>query len=316
MPYKYVSRAKLLYTVALLLGVGMQSPAVCATKPKILSTTTFLHDLVQKIGGSEVEALSLVGPGVDPHLYKATARDLRKMREASLIVAHGLGLEGRLFDVLKQFQSQSANVLFAAEDLPKKRLFENDPHVWFDPELWILVSQKIEKGLIQTIPNNAATFQTRQDQWEAQVLAATGELQKKIDSIPAKRKILITSHDAFRYWGRFFGVEVEAIQGVSTDSEPSLKHINKLVTLVKDRGVPALFVETSVSSASIERLMSLTNTKIGGELFSDSLGGAGSGGETYLKALAKNVDVFVTAMQSETESNMKEAETPAIKGQK
>lgn len=304
MPYNFVSQAKrcssLVRYAALLFCTFSLNQAI-ASKPTVLSTTTFLHDLVKSIGGSKLEAVSLVGPGVDPHLYKATAKDLRKMREASLIVAHGLGLEGRLFDVLKQFQSQNQNVIFAAEDLPEDQLFENDPHVWFDPKLWVLISQKIELSLVQSFPSQSSYFQKNQDAWESAVKSTSEKLKKEIMTVPLERRILITSHDAFRYWGRFFGVEVEAIQGVSTDSEPSLKHVNDLVTLVKKRKVPSLFVETSVSSASIERLMKLTGAKIGGELFSDSLGDKKSGGDSYLKALEKNVHVFVQAMKGDTE---------------
>lgn len=297
MPYNNVSRAKQ-FACAVLGSILLfvSSPAL-ASKPKVLSTTTFLHDLVKTIGGSEVEAVALVGPGVDPHLYKATAKDLQKMRAANLIVAHGLGLEGRLFDVLKQFESQNQNVLFAADGLPADQILENDPHVWFDVDLWILVSQRIADRLAKTIPSKKAYFQNQQSTWEKEIKNTVSKLQTTIASVPEARRILITSHDAFRYWGRYFGVEVKAIQGVSTESEPSLKHVNDLVKLVKERSVPALFVETSVSSASIERLKSLTNTKIGGELFSDSLGGPGSGGETYLSALTKNVEVFVNAMK-------------------
>ena len=266
-------------------------------KPRVLSTISYLHDLVQIIGGDLVEAESLMGPGVDPHLYKASARDLGRIKNTDLVFALGLQLEGRINEVLLQLKERGHPLVFVGDTLPKEKLFDADPHVWFDPELWILASRTVRDTLVERLPLKKETLFSRQLRWETDLGKIKIELQKGLNQIPKEKRILVTSHDAFRYWGRAFDVTVKAIQGISTDSEASLKHIQELADELKQKNVPAIFVETSVSPASIERLQSLTGIKIGGELYGDALGSPGSSGDTYIKALQYNTSIFLKAFQ-------------------
>ena len=277
----------------------IQAAATNSASPSktVLSTTTFLHDLVKIIGADAVTSKSLMGPGVDPHLYKASARDLRKIKDADLVFAIGLHLEGRIYEVLKQMQSRGHSLIFVGDLLPKSSLFDADPHVWFDPSLWILASQHVRDSLSKLVPNQKEQFNSRQKKWETNVLKATAEFKIRLESIPTNKRVLITSHDAFRYWGRAFNVQVKAIQGISTDSEASLKHMKDLATQIRNEKIPAVFIESSVSPASIIRLKTIASIKIGGELFGDSLGGPQSPGPTYIKALRHNTETFIKAFQ-------------------
>ncbi len=268
-----------------------------AAKAKILSTMTYLDDLVKIISGSTFNSESLMGAGVDPHLYKASARDLSKIKNAQLVLALGLHLEGRMNEVLEQLKERGHPLIFVGESLPKSQLFPADPHVWFDPSLWVIASETVLASLIKLSPEDASKFSKNQKSWAKRVSKAHAELKKLVAEIPKNRRVLITSHDAFRYWGRAFDVEVKAIQGISTDSEASLKHIQELSEQIKSNHIPAIFIESSVSPASIERLKSIANVKIGGELFSDSLGGPLSDGPTYLEALKHNTMLFLRSFK-------------------
>lgn len=264
---------------------------------KVLSTVNILESTVRSIACCDIQSSSLMGVGVDPHLYKATARDLSKIRESHLIFAVGLNLEGRLNESLKKLSNQGTRVKFVGESLPKERLFEGDPHVWFDPELWQKVGDSVAEELILLRPQNTTQIQHNLEQWKLRIQKLAQEAKSQFQKLPQDRRILITSHDAFKYFGRFFGLEVYAVQGISTDSEASLKHMDELRKLIVQKKVPAIFVESSVSRMSIERLVEATGTRIGGELYSDSLGPQNSLASSYEGMLRHNTQSIYEALK-------------------
>jgi len=282
------------FLLVLVLGL---LPRLAFAKLKVLSTINILESTVSAIACCDVESTSLMGEGIDPHMYRATARDLGKLKEADLIFAVGLHLEGRMLETLEQFAERGAQVKFLGDRLPKERLFTGDPHIWFDPSLWMLIGDEVAAELLKVRPQHKGKIQENLASWKKEIEAVIAVSKKGILDIPKERRILVTSHDAFQYFGRFFGVEVHAVQGISTNSEASLKHMDELRKLIISKKVPAIFIETSVSRIGVDRLVEVTKIKIGGELYSDSLGKKGSASGTYVGMLQHNISALIEALK-------------------
>lgn len=277
------------------------------SEPKILTTTSIIADTTKSIGGSRVTITSLMGAGVDPHLYKASPGDVRKMLDADLIFYGGLHLEGRLADVLEKI-SEKKPTIAVTDSIPREALRQTpdfpgnyDPHVWFDVSLWLKTAEKIRDVLIKQDPDGRETYNTNFAEYSTKLNELHRWCREQIQSIPEKKRVLVTAHDAFGYFGRAYGIDVKAIQGVSTDSEASLKEINYLVDFLVERGIPAVFVESSVSRKTIQALNEGTaakghEVKIGGELFSDALGEVGTVEGTYIGMVQHNVNIIVNAL--------------------
>jgi manganese/zinc/iron transport system substrate-binding protein len=254
-----------------------------AGRPRVVCTTTIVADLVREVAGDRVDVDCLMAAGIDPHSYRATPRDADRLAAADLVVANGLRLEGKLADLLDRLAARVL-VVAVAERLPRDRLLEAgpdlfDPHVWFDAALWARCAEPVAEALADL----------------------DAEVRGRIATIPASRRVLVTAHDAFRYFGRAYAIEVVGVQGTSTESEAGLADVNRLVDLVVDRGVPAVFVETSVADRSVQALIEGAAARghavrLGGRLYSDSLGEPGSGAESLAAALIANVDAIVAAL--------------------
>ena len=258
------------------------SPGSAKGKVKVVTTVTMVADLVRDVGGDRVQVEALMGPGVDPHLYKAAAADVTKLQQADAIFYSGLLLEGKMQDIFAKLARSKRHVYPATEAIPVERLLEPpqfaghyDPHVWFDVELWKFCIEVVTKGLSEADPtgkdyfeNRAAETRGRMDRLHAWALAKAGEL-------PAEKRILVTSHDAYNYFGRAYGFQVVGLQGISTVTEAGLADVAKLSDFIKQKGIKALFVESSVPHHTIERISQDTGVKIGGELFSDAMGTPG-----------------------------------------
>jgi manganese/zinc/iron transport system substrate-binding protein len=276
-----------------------------AGMPRVVVTTTIVADLVRQVAGDEVETDCLMGPGVDPHSFKATPRDADRLARADLVVASGLHLEGKLAALLERL-GRRKRVVSVAESIPKDRLIEvgkglYDPHVWFDPTLWAVCVEAVVEPLGQIVPAGRPRFETAAAQYRERLEHLDDTLRARVATIPQQRRVLVTSHDAFRYFGRAYGLDVVGIQGMSTESEAGLNDINRLVDLVVSRGVPAVFVETSVADRNVTALREGARAKghgvrLGGRLYSDALGGPQSGAETLEEALRANVDVVVAGL--------------------
>ncbi|SFQ64200.1 manganese/zinc/iron transport system substrate-binding protein [Amycolatopsis arida] len=268
----------------------------------VVTTTTFLDDTVRRVGGEWVDTVRLMGPGVDPHLYQARAGDLEQMRRADLVVGVGLYLEGAMQHVLTDV-ARSKPVLLVGERLPADRLLEpaagapaaeeHDPHIWFDPALWAEVVDVIAEELARLDPSHAAGYRERADRYRGEVLGLLDEVARILALVPEHRRTLVTSHDAFRYFGRAFGVRVVAIQGISTEEEATTADISRVADELLASGVPAVFVESSVPRQTLEAVLAAVrqrggDVRIGGELFSDSAGDDGTPAGSYLGMVRAN----------------------------
>jgi manganese/zinc/iron transport system substrate-binding protein len=302
--------------VALVVPAGCREPGAGGPvpgdgRPRVVATTTVVADLVRQVGGERIIVECLMPPGIDPHSYKATPRDADRLLRADLVVASGLHLEGRLSGLLERLADR-VPFLAVADRLPAERLLEADgglpdPHVWFDAALWSEAAAPVAAALADVDPEAAAAYRTAADAYAARLRELDANLRQRIASIPAERRVLVTAHDAFRYFGRAYGIEVVGVQGTNTTSEAGLGDINRLVELVVSRKIPAVFVETSVADRNVQALVEGAAARghrlaLGGRLYSDSLGGPGSDGESLAQALEANAAGIVAALAPEPEA--------------
>ncbi len=295
-------------SLAVTYALSSDSPASAGQPPgtplRVVTTTTFLDDTVRRIGGEHVSTVRLMGPGVDPHLYRAKASDLSEMRRADAVVAVGLYLEGSLTRTLEAV-AESKPVLFAGEAVPEHLLLsppagaapeeEHDPHVWFEPRLWVHVVDAITAQLGELDPAHAADYRRRGDAYREQVLALDEEVRALLRSVPERSRVLVTSHDAFRYFGRAFDLDVVAIQGISTEQEASTADIGRVADVVTARDVGAVFVETSMSDRTVNAVLAAVRqrggeTRLGAPLYSDSTGEDGTPDGTYVGMVRANAE--------------------------
>ena len=281
-----------------------------ADKLTVVATTGMIADTARAIGGDLVEVEALMGPGVDPHAYRQTRTDILAMRRADLILWNGLYLEAQLEEVLGEL-SGLVPVRAVAEAIPVDRRIAHDdyadrfdPHVWMVPTLWQEVVFAIRDAMIEVAPQHTAAFTANAEAFSSQLSALADYAEGVLGSVPAERRVLLTAHDAFNYFGRAYGYEVIGIQGISTESEAGLNRITELVNLLVDRGITAVFVESSVSDRSVRALVEGAaaqghEVRIGGELFSDAMGKPGTYEGTYIGMIDHNATVISTALGGE-----------------
>jgi len=285
--------------IVLLAIVGCaEKPVNESELPLLVVTTTHLSDLVDSLAGKHVNVISLMGPGVVPHLYKPTSRDLNALAKADLIVFHGLMLEGRLGHALEQADKKGIPSIAATSEIPKSLILSSngdgagdgheDPHVWFSPKIWSLCVNTLMNKLIELAPESELEIRENarlllRDIEEIKIWSLT-----RIEQIPQGRRKLVTSHDAFGYLGRELGLEVIGLQGMSTNVEAGLADRANLVDFIKRQNIPAIFVETSVNPAAMHEIAKESGVVIGGELFSDALG---SPGESAIGPNGKSFDL-------------------------
>jgi manganese/zinc/iron transport system substrate-binding protein len=241
-----------------------------------------VNDLVLRVGGDRVAAEVLMGLGVDPHLYKATAADVLELQRADVVFYNGLLLEGKMTEVFERMAKSGKRVHAVTASLPAERLlkpedFEGhpDPHVWFDVELWSLCLEEVAARLAEAAPAQKEIFEANARRARESLAGLHSWAKVKAAELPVERRVLVTSHDAYNYFGRAYGFQVIGLQGISTVSETALADMAKLTDFIKARGLKAVFVESSVSHATIERIASDSGARIGGELFSDAMGSPG-----------------------------------------
>lgn len=284
-----------------------------ATRPpsqhpvRVVTTTGMIADVAQAIAGDRASVTALMGPGVDPHLYKASTGDVRALSDADLVLYNGLHLEGRMADLLVKLAA-SKRVVQVTETIDESLLREPpefqghpDPHVWFDVSLWATAAKRVGQALGEADPPNASAYAEAADAYAKQLEQLHAWCKAELARIPAEQRVLVTAHDAFGYFGRAYGVDVLAIQGISTDSEASLKSMNQLVDTIVTRKVRAVFVESSVPHKTIESLIEGCrarghDVRIGGELFSDAMGGSGTPEGTYVGMIRHNVNTITHAL--------------------
>jgi manganese/zinc/iron transport system substrate-binding protein len=272
----------------------------------VATTIGMVADLVRQVGGERVEVEQLMGPGVDPHLYKPTSTDAARLSKADVIFYSGLMLEGRMGDLFAKLARSGKRVYPTTESVPEELLTEPkefaghyDPHIWFDVSMWAQTVPTIVKGLSEVDPDGKTIYENN----GAALMDRLNKLhQDTIAQLPENQRILVTSHDAYNYFGRAYGFKVIGLQGVSTVSEAALADMANLVDFIKKQNVKAIFVETSVNPAAIKRVSEDAGVKIGGELYSDAMGNPGEIRKgfdtgTYDGMVRYNVTTIVEALK-------------------
>lgn len=248
---------------------------------RVVCTTGMVADLVRHTGGEWVQVHVLMGPGVDPHLYKARPNDLALLQRADLVFYSGLHLEGKMADVLESLPRQGRLAFAVTAALTAKDLLTDtgqfDPHVWLDVRLWQKCLWLVRDVLVQYDPQHADEYRRHAEDYGKRLSALDDWVREQVQQIPPKQRLLVTAHDAFRYFGRAYGIEVHGIQGISTESEASAAEIDALVELLVSRNIKAVFVESSVNPRNVQAVVEGCRRRghvlrIGGELYSDALG--------------------------------------------
>lgn len=287
-------------------------PGIADRKVRVVTTTNFVTDLVEQVGGDRVDVQGLMGAGVDPHLYKASAGDVGRIADADVVFYVGLHLEAKMGDVLEK-TGQRRPVVAVGEAVDEEQLLdppaslaaagaEHDPHIWFDTDMWAQTPPVVAETLGKLDPEHADEYERRARAYVIRIHDTAFRLQRELDEIPRERRVLVTSHDAFRYFGRHFDVDVEAIQGISTVAEATTDDIDRVADLLADRGIRAVFVESSVPRKTIDAVVEAAERKgadvqVGGELFSDAAGDEGTAEGTYLGMLEHNVRELVKGLR-------------------
>ncbi len=278
-----------------------------APNPDVVCTVGMIADLARGVAGDRATVSSLMGPGIDPHLYKPTRSDISRLTKADLVLANGLHLEGRMDDTLDRAAAAGRSVVRVGELIPKSNLIENtaenatDPHLWMDTRLWASTIPSIATSLTKTDPEGAEIYAANAERLQKELLALDQWSSDRIATVPANARVLVTAHDAFEYFGRRFGFEVIGIQGISTESEAGIRDIARIVDVLVSRGIPAVFVESTVPPRHIEALVAGARARghavrIGGELFSDAMGDEGTYEGTYPGMIDHNVTTIVRAL--------------------
>ena len=255
------------FVMALLLGGCVPSAsrpdaAYSAANPiEVVATTGMVGDIARNVGGERVKVEALMGAGVDPHLYKPTPANVRTLQSADLIFYNGLHLEGKMSDVLQRV-GQKKTVVAVADDIPEAELLlvdkasdTHDPHVWFDVSKWMMATQAGRDALIQFDPPGEELYRANAEKYLAELKQLDEETRAAIATVPPDRRVLVTAHDAFQYFGRAYKIEVEGLQGISTASEVSVRDVSRIVDLLVKRKVKAVFVESSVPKRTVEAVV-------------------------------------------------------------
>ena len=320
-----MSRFNSLVTLGCLLGlVGCGAPQhsdhVDTTSPavsfdgnypiKVVCTTGQVAEMISKIGGAHVHVDNLMGPGVDPHLYRPIASDVRKLDSADAIFYNGMHLEGRMADLFVRMARGRATYA-VTEDLQSRsdpRLreppeFEGmyDPHVWHDVALWADCVRDMTEKLALLDPTHADDYRENSAAYIAELTELDQYCKSQIASIPENRRVLVTAHDAFGYFGAAYGLEVYGLKGISTEEEKDVAHQEQIQAMIIERKIPAVFVESAVSHRTVEALIEPCRAaghdlQQGGELYADALGAADTPESTYLGMIRHNVQTIVEAL--------------------
>lgn len=292
------------------LGAALPLPALAQTRPlrNVLATVAMVGDVVREVSGGRVQAQTLIGEGVDPHLFRPTRADIARLLSADAVFASGHRLEGRMGDVLDRVRAAGKPVILIAESVPRDRLRANpdypdaaDPHLWMDPSLWSEASVAAAEALSRLVPDAREAFADNLAKFRERLARLDAYARDSVATIPANARVLVTAHDAFAYFGARYGLEVESIQGLSTEAEANLAAIEALVRKLVDRRVPAVFAETSVPDRAVRALIEGAGARgqrvaLGGNLFSDAMGRPGSYEGTYEGMIDHNVTIITRAL--------------------
>ncbi|MEM7539178.1 MAG: zinc ABC transporter substrate-binding protein [Chloroflexota bacterium] len=281
-------------------------------KVRVVTTIGMIGDVAKNIGGDRVEVVSLMGPGVDPHLYKASEGDVGRLQEADIIFYCGLHLEAGMADVLERMaEGEIAVTVAVCEQLEENLLISSedfggshDPHIWFDVNLWKIAARATLGSLNDLDPNHVEAYQANADSYMAMLDELETYVRTEIERVAPEQRVLVTAHDAFGYFGKAYGFEVLGLQGISTESEASTNDVQELADFIAEQQISAIFIESSVPRRTIEAVQAAVQARgfdvqIGGELFSDAMGDPDTVEGTYEGMVRHNVDTIVGALLGE-----------------
>lgn len=278
---------------------------------RVVATIGMVADIVRQVAGERAEVTALMGPGIDPHLYTPTRSDTRRMLDADAIFYNGLLLEGRMIDSIERAERAGKPVVAVTDGLSEADLlasqeYENapDPHVWMDPTLWMKAVEHVRDTLADSDPEGEDAYRDHAGAYLQRLRELDEYAERVLSTVPERRRVLVTAHDAFGYFGRRYGYEVVGIQGISTESEAGVRDIERIVDLIVERELPAVFVESTVSERNTRALVSGARSRghevvVGGELFSDAMGPAGAYEGTYIGMIDHNVTTIARALGGE-----------------
>ena len=278
-------------------------------KLQVVTTTTMITDLVKNLGGNKIDVQGLMGAGVDPHLYKASEGDVSKLFNADVIVYNGLHLEGKLEDVFEKMRQQNRKTIAVSDAIDKNTLIGSeyfasnyDPHIWFDITNWEIITQYITDKFCELDADNSETYKTNGANYLKKLASLKIVITEEVNSLPLEKRILVTAHDAFNYFGKEFQFNVVGLQGLSTATEAGVKDVQRLASFIEEKNVNAIFVESSVPKRTVEALQEAVRAKgkevvIGGTLYSDALGSTGTTEATYIGMYKHNVKIIVSSLK-------------------
>lgn len=280
-------------------------------KLKVVTTTGMIADIVKNVGGEYVEVTALMGPGVDPHLYKASEGDVRRLQNANIIFYNGLHLEAQLGEVLEKMNDFGITTIAVADKIDQSILLAHptypdvyDPHIWFDVTLWMKAVERVRDSLIEADPAHRSGYEANAQAYLRSLDELHQYVLSRAEELPAEKRILITAHDAFQYFGRAYGFEVRGLQGISTEAQAGTADVQALANFIVEKQIPAIFVESSVPQRNIEAVQAAVqaqgfDVQIGGSLFSDAMGSEGTPEGTYIGMVKHNIDTIVSALKGE-----------------
>ena len=284
------------------------------TKPELIATASIFADMAQNIVGDLYDIETIVPIGGDPHIYEPTPQDASLINHAKLILRNGLTFEGWLNELIEH-SGTKATVITITDSVNaiSSSQYENatDPHAWMDPLAGLKYVQNIYHALVQYDPDNADIFRFNYNVYHQQIEDIHDYITGQISTIPATQRVLITSHDAFQYYGRRYGIELESALGTSTDADVQTSDVRRLNRIIKEKNIPAIFVESTINPKLLEQLAKDNGIVIGGKLYSDSLGEEGGPADTYLNMLKHNTDIIVKGLNMEKKDQVSEADSGA-----
>ncbi len=307
----------LLAIVSLLAGCGQpltNSIDISSRPIRVVATVGMIADIVERVGGERVQVKGLMGPGIDPHSYKATEGNVIDLAGADIVFYNGLHLEAKLGDVFEKMGDRITTVA-VTNGIERGRLlappeFEGqyDPHVWFDVTLWMEAVRHVAQALSQFDPAHAAGYEARATSYLAELAELDAHVRAQAARVPEPQRVLITAHDAFNYFGRAYGFQVRGLQGISTATEAGARDVKALADFIAERRIPAIFVESSVPLRNVEALQAAVrargfDVRIGGELYSDAMGDRGTLDGTYIGMVRHNIDTIAGALLQTDETN-------------
>jgi manganese/zinc/iron transport system substrate-binding protein len=284
-----------------------RTPDFSGRQIEVVATIGMVGDIVEQVGGDRVRVTTLMGPGIDPHGYKASEGDVQKLGDADIVFYGGLHLEAKVADVFEKMGDRIVTVPVSEAVPASERIVVGtgiaayDPHIWFDVQLWSMAVEKVRETFVEIDPEHAEGYNTRAEAYQKELEALDAYVHEQAARVPSEQRVLITAHDAFGYFAKAYDFQVRGLQGISTASEAGARDIQELADFIVEREIPAIFVETSVSPRTITALQEAVRSRghevqVGGELFSDAMGDPGTPEGTYIGMVRHNIDTIVGAL--------------------